>query len=174
MTRKRNIVNAQWNYDVGNENIYNTDVLKSNLCDINDAYFLVRGDIVNTAYNPNPIAFKNYVVFIKWITKSDVTTIDDAENLNLVMPIYNLMEYSLNYSQTTRIFGFIHKMKPVILMLLLLIIITVVTQWDYKGKLFKIYILGSWKISVIFERQILRRNDVRIFELAKSNRVERI
>ena len=53
MTRKRNIGNAQWNYDAGNENIYNTEVLKSNLCHINDAYFLVRGDIVNTAYNTN-------------------------------------------------------------------------------------------------------------------------
>ena len=65
-------------------------------------------------------------MFIKLITKIDVTTIDDAENLDLVMPIYNLMEYSLNYPQTTRSFGFIHKMKPVILMLLLLIVITVV------------------------------------------------
>ena len=32
------------NYDAGNEIIYNTEVLQSNLCDYNDAYILVRGD----------------------------------------------------------------------------------------------------------------------------------
>ena len=44
VTRKWNIVNDQSNanYDVGNEIIYNTEVLKSNLCDYNDAYILVR------------------------------------------------------------------------------------------------------------------------------------
>ena len=45
MTRKCNIVNDQSNanYDVGNEIIYSTEVLKSNLCNYNDAYILVRG-----------------------------------------------------------------------------------------------------------------------------------
>ena len=37
----------------------------------------------------------------KCITKIDETTIDDAENLDLVMPVYNLIEYSSNYSETT-------------------------------------------------------------------------
>ena len=37
----------------------------------------------------------------KCITKIDETTIDDAEDLDLVMPIYNLIEYSSNYSETT-------------------------------------------------------------------------
>ena len=47
VTRKCNIVNEQSNanYDVGNEVIYNTEVLKSNLCDYNHAYILVRGNI---------------------------------------------------------------------------------------------------------------------------------
>ena len=47
MTRKWSIVNDQSNanYGVGNEILYNTEVLKSNLCDYNDAYILVRGDI---------------------------------------------------------------------------------------------------------------------------------
>ena len=45
MTRKWNISNDQpkGNYDVGNETIYNTKVLKTNLCDCNHAYILVRG-----------------------------------------------------------------------------------------------------------------------------------
>ena len=47
VTRKWNIANDQWTAynDVGKEIIYNTEVLKSNLCYYNEAYFLVRGDI---------------------------------------------------------------------------------------------------------------------------------
>ena len=47
MTRKWNIVNNQSNanYNVGNELIYNTEALNSNLCDYNDGYILVKGDI---------------------------------------------------------------------------------------------------------------------------------
>ena len=48
------------NYDVGNGIIYNTEVLKFNLCDYNDVYILVKGDIVTTTHNtPTPVAFKN-------------------------------------------------------------------------------------------------------------------
>ena len=47
-TRKWNTVSVQSNanYDAGNEFIYNIEVLKSNLCDFNDAYILVRGDVI--------------------------------------------------------------------------------------------------------------------------------
>ena len=73
----------------------------SDLCDY-DAYILVRRDTVTTAHNdPTPVAFKNCATFIKCITKIDGTTIDDAEDLNLVMPMCNLLEYSANYPATT-------------------------------------------------------------------------
>ena len=51
VTRKWNIVSDQSSakYDVGDEIIFNTEVLKSNLCDNNDAYILVGGDITVTA-----------------------------------------------------------------------------------------------------------------------------
>ena len=51
VTRKWNIVsnNLEVNYGVGNEVIYNTEDSKSNLCDYNDAYILVRRDITVTA-----------------------------------------------------------------------------------------------------------------------------
>ena len=62
--------------------IYNTEVLKSNLCDYNDAYILVRGDITVTAAPTTQVAFKNCAPFTKCITKIDETTIDDAEDLN--------------------------------------------------------------------------------------------
>ena len=63
-------------------------MLKSNLCDYNDAYILVRGDI--TIIGRNILieeAFKNCALFIKFITKIDGTTIDNAEDLDLVMSI---------------------------------------------------------------------------------------
>ena len=60
VTRKWNIVNDQsnTNYDIANEIIYNTEVLKSNLCDYNDAYILVRGDMTLIEYNGIQVAFK--------------------------------------------------------------------------------------------------------------------
>ena len=59
--RKWNMVNDQSNanYDIGNEIIYNTEVLKSNLRDYNDSYIEVRGDITVTAAPATQRAFKN-------------------------------------------------------------------------------------------------------------------
>ena len=79
------------NYDAGNE-IYNREVLKSNFCDYNGAYILVRGDITIVGDNGVQLPFENCATFIKCITKID------AEDLDIVMPIYNLLEYSWNYS----------------------------------------------------------------------------
>ena len=47
------------------------------------------------------VAFENCATFTKYITKIDGKTIDDAEELDLVMPVYNLIEYSSKYSETT-------------------------------------------------------------------------
>ena len=81
VTRKWNIVydNAKVNYNAGNEITYNTEVLKSNLCDYNDAYILVRGDItIAGCNNATEVAFKNSAPFTKCITKIDETIIDDV------------------------------------------------------------------------------------------------
>ena len=86
------------NYDAGQEIIYNTEVLKSNLCDYNDAYILVRGDITVIRHHVTQLVFKNCATFAKCISKINGTTIDDAEDLDLVMPMFNLIEYSSNYS----------------------------------------------------------------------------
>ena len=103
MARKWNMVydNSKANYDVGNEIIYIMEVLKSNLCDQNDAYILVRGGITIIGHQVTQVAFKKCAPFTKCITKIDETTIDDAENLNLVMLMCILIEYSSNYSETT-------------------------------------------------------------------------
>ena len=47
------------------------------------------------------VSFENCATFTKCICKIDGTTIDDAEDLDLVMPVYNLIEYSSNYTETT-------------------------------------------------------------------------
>ena len=60
------------------------------------------------------MAFKNCALFTKCIT-----AIDDAESLDLVMPMYNLLEYSTNYFETTGSLCFILKMKQLILMQIL-------------------------------------------------------
>ena len=103
MTRKWNIVNdnSKTNYGVGSEIIYNTEVLKSNICDYNDAYILVKGYITVTAAPATNVTFTNCTPFTKCITKTDGTTIVDAEDLDLVMPMCNLIEYSSYYSETT-------------------------------------------------------------------------
>ena len=61
VTRKWNIVNdlSNANYDVGNEIIYNIEVLKSNLCDYNDAYILARDHITVAAAPVTQVSFKN-------------------------------------------------------------------------------------------------------------------
>ena len=92
-TRKWNIAIGQSNasYDAKNETIYNTEVLKSNLCNSNDAHILTRGNIHIIKHNVIQVAFENCAPFIYCITK-----IDDAEDLDLDMLMYNSLKYSSN------------------------------------------------------------------------------
>ena len=80
--RKLDINNDQSNANcsIGNKVIYNNEALKSNLCDYNNAYILVRGDIIIIGQNVSStlVALKYCAPFIKYITKIDVTTIDDT------------------------------------------------------------------------------------------------
>ena len=82
--RNWNIVNDQTNpnSDVGNEITYNTEVLKSNLCNYKDVYILVKGDFTVVAVYGTQVAFRNCAPFTKCISKNDRTTIDDAKDLN--------------------------------------------------------------------------------------------
>ena len=54
-----------------------TEVLKSNICDYNDAYILVKDDITVTVTLATQVAFKNCAPFTKCTTKIDWATIDD-------------------------------------------------------------------------------------------------
>ena len=83
-------------------------MLRSSLCDYSDAHILVKGNITvnNTAAaaaanNTNKkVLFKNCATFTNCISKIDDTQID-AEYIDIVMPMYNLTEYSDNYSKTS-------------------------------------------------------------------------
>ena len=88
------------NYDVGNKIIYNKGVMKPNLCDYSDGHILVLGDVTVVKCFTIQVSFNNCVPFTNCITKIDGTTIDDAEGLDLVVPIYNLLAYSSKYSDT--------------------------------------------------------------------------
>ena len=89
---------------------FKTSMLRSSLCDYSDAYILVKGNIsVNNtaadgaaANNTNKkVIFKNCAPFINCISKINNTQIDNAEYIDIVMPMYNLIEYSDNYSKTS-------------------------------------------------------------------------
>ena len=72
-------------------------MLRSDLRDYSNAYIIVKGDI--TATNPNnakrnqAVAFKNNAPFINYISKINGVQIDNAEDLDVVMPMFNLPEY---------------------------------------------------------------------------------
>ena len=69
MTRKWNIVNdnSKSTYAAANEITCNTDILKSNLCDYNNANILVKGGITLTAAAQTQVPFKNCAPFTKYI-----------------------------------------------------------------------------------------------------------
>ena len=89
---------------------FKTAMLKSSLCDYSDAYILVKINISvnNTAgataaanNTDKKVVFKNRAPFTNCITKINNTQIDNAEYIDTVMPMYNLIEYSDNYSKTS-------------------------------------------------------------------------
>ena len=80
-------------------------MLRSDLCDYSDTYLVGKGTITvtdpdNNTYDKN-IAFKNNALFTSCISKINNTLIDNAEYLDFVMLMYNLIENSKNYSQIT-------------------------------------------------------------------------
>ena len=83
-------------------------MLRSNLCVISDAYIIVKGTVTLTKtyrrrfidIRNRFVAFKNNVPFTYWISKINNVLIDNAEDLDVVMPMYNLLEYSKNYRKT--------------------------------------------------------------------------
>ena len=87
-------------------------MLRSDLCDYSDAYILIKGKIVVTAPGVNndannirdkrnrPVILKNNAPFVSCITRINGKLIEDADDLDIVMPMYNLLEYSKNHRKT--------------------------------------------------------------------------
>ena len=101
-----NNTNYGGNKDTGADNPdtikYDTRVLKPNLCDYAEAYILVDGTIRVAAADPNTrLALKNCAPFTKCNLEINDEHVDTAENLDIVMPIYNLIEYSDNYQDSS-------------------------------------------------------------------------
>ena len=112
--RTRNLVEindeSRGAYNVNSQIKFKTTMLKSSLCDYSDAYILVKGTIsVNNtaadgaaANNTNKkVIFKNCAPFTNCISEINNTQIDNAKDIDIVMPMYNLIEYSDNYAKTT-------------------------------------------------------------------------
>ena len=91
---------------------FKTPMLRSNLCDYSDVYILVKGTITVTAPGVNnnannirdkrnsPVTLKNNAPFVSCITRINGELIEDADDLDIVMSMYNLLEYSKNYRKT--------------------------------------------------------------------------
>ena len=84
---------------------FKTPMLRSNLCNYSDAYILVKDIITVTGNHPRdrqnrPLILKNNGPIISCITTINGELIEDADDLDIVMPMYNLLEYSKNYRKT--------------------------------------------------------------------------
>ena len=80
----------------------------------------------------------NFAPCTECITKIDEAKADYAEDLDFVIPVYNLIEYSSNYSKAQEVYGFIQKMKQLILMLILQTLTILSTRRNYIILLFQV------------------------------------
>ena len=94
---------------------FKTSMIRSDLCDFRDAYIVVEGTISVTGTNNRsrknrPLASKNNAPFISYISKINNILIDNPEEVEVVMPMYNLIEYSKNYRRQQVVYGIITEM----------------------------------------------------------------
>ena len=98
-------------------------MLRPSLCDYADAYILVKGAITITGAGDDAAArqadernkgviIKNCAPFTTCISKINNMEIDDAQDIDIVMSMYNLIEYSDNYSKTSRSLWQYYKVEP--------------------------------------------------------------
>ena len=97
-------------YTANSQIKFKTSMLKSSLCDYSDAYILVKGKITITGRGANVTArqaderdkgaaFKNCAPFTSWISEINNIQVDNAKDIDIVMPMYNLIEL-LNFWRT--------------------------------------------------------------------------
>ena len=99
-------------YNADSQIKFKTTMLKSSLCDYSDAYILVKRTITITGAGADAaakqaderdkgVAFKNCAPFINCISEINNTQVGNAKDIDIVMPMYNLIGYSDNYAKTT-------------------------------------------------------------------------
>ena len=99
---------------------FKTSMLRSSLCDYSNPYILVSATITvpNTAAaeaaasNIKNITIKNCAPFANCISEINNTQIDNAKDIDIIMPMYNLIECSDNYSKTSRSLWHYYRDKP--------------------------------------------------------------
>ena len=116
------------NCNINKEIRNKTSILRSDLSNFSDAYIVVEEAITvnGRAYASNKrnksVAFKNNAPFANCISKVNGAQIDNAEDLDVVMPMYNLLEYSKNYKkkQQQAVYEIITETNQIILFLVVL------------------------------------------------------
>ena len=99
-------------YNVNSQIKFKTTMLKSSLCDYSDAYILVKGTITIAGAGADAAArqaderdkgliFKNCALFINCIGEINNTQVDNDKDIDIVMPMYSLIEYNDNHSKTS-------------------------------------------------------------------------
>ena len=139
---------SQGNYDVNKEIRIKTSMLRSDLCDFSDAYIIVKGNITvikktftaNDFVNPNntdaiatatnnannnlfdgkKLVFKNNAPFINCISKINDIKIDKEEDLDVIMPMYNLLEYNKNYKKQQVLYGIIIEINQIVVQIIII------------------------------------------------------
>ena len=95
---------------------FKTSMLRSDLYDFSDAYIVVKGTINVTIPNNDvhgkKLAFESHSPFVSCISKINNTHIDNAEPLDIVNPMYNLLQYSKNYLKATGSFWNYYRDEP--------------------------------------------------------------
>ena len=106
VTREYVRVNSLSNTYNENKSIrFKTPMLRSDLCDYADTYILINGTITVAGNQPRDrqnktVILKNTAPFVSFITSINGELNEDADDLDIVMPMYNLLEYSTNYRKT--------------------------------------------------------------------------
>ena len=87
-------------------------MLRSDLCDYSDAYGTITVTGPGSIMYDKKLALKNNAPFTSCISKINNTLIDNTEDLDIVMPMHNLLEYSKNYRKTTGSFWNYYRDEP--------------------------------------------------------------
>ena len=107
---------SEKNYNWNKEIRIKRSMLRSDLCGFSDAYIVVKGTITVTepinAKRNKARAFKNNSPFINCISTINGVKVDNAEDLDVVLLMYNLLEYSKNYRKTTGSFWNYYRDEP--------------------------------------------------------------